>query len=169
MTRQDIISASWFSGWRCYRQAIGGSPADWGTPGGYVLWVSSHELLGSGNIHQEAAEVIAHSKYWIPGFKFQTLELVVRLIWMCCKWATIDPPNIVPTNWSEFSLYPLSPRTNHSSVLWPLDQPEDRITEPSCPSWLLVRCQQDPGGWGKVFWFRCYPVILATSDSYFKL
>ena len=96
-------------------------------------------------------EVIAHSKYWIPGFKFQTLELVVRLIWMCCKWATIDPPNIVPTTSSEFSLYPLSPRTNHSSVLWPLDQSEDRITEPSCPSLLLVRCQQEQEGEGGCF------------------
>ena len=25
------------------------------------------------------------------------------------------------------------------------------------------------GGWGRLFWFRCYPVILATSDSHFKL
>ena len=38
------ISASWFSGWRCHRKTIGGCLADWGTPGGYVLWVSTPPL-----------------------------------------------------------------------------------------------------------------------------
>ena len=122
----------------------------------------SIQLFGSGNT-KGREEAIAHSKYWIPGFKFQTLEIVVRLIWMCCKWTTIDPPNIVPTTSSEFSLYPLWPPTNQSSVLWPLDQSEHRIWEPSSPYWLLVWCQQEQEGEWRVFWFRCYPVILCYS------
>ena len=121
-----------------------------------LVWVRKYVSKGR-------EEVNAHSKYWIPGFKFQTLEFVVRLIWMCCKWATIDPPNIVPTASSEFSLFPLWPRTNQSSVLSPLSQSEDRIWEPPGPYWLLVRCQQEQEGEGRVLWFRCYPVILCYS------
>ena len=121
-----------------------------------LVWIRKYVSKGK-------EEVIAHSKYWIPGFKFQTLEFVVRLIWMCCKWATIDPPNIVPTTSSEFSLFPLWPRTNQSSVLSPLNQSEDRIWEPPGPYWLLVRCQQEQEGEGRVLWFRCYPVILCYS------